>query len=133
MRMFLALVLLSFAQGAAAETASPLTPREAQRLEKALAGKVPGTPVNCVPRTMLNDLQTIGNGILLYRVGTKLTYRNDLGGQCGGLRSDDIPVFQSFGGSYCKGDFVRVVDRLSGNLRGSCVLGPFVPYSAPAR
>jgi len=133
MRTILAVALLMLASGAAAETAPSLKPREALKLEKALAGKVPGAPVDCVQRNLLNDLQTIGNGTLLYKVGSKLTYRNDLGGQCQGLRSDDIPVFQTFGSSYCKGDLIRMVDRISGNLRGACVLGPFVPYRAAAK
>ncbi|MGK2909613.1 MAG: DUF6491 family protein [Sphingobium sp.] len=128
MRMIIALALLAFTTAATAKSAPPLKPREAQKLEKALAGKAAGEPVNCVQRNMLNDLQTVGDGILLYRVGPKLTYRNDLGGQCHGLSFDSIPVFQTFGGSYCKGDFVRIVDRISGTLRGSCILGPFVPY-----
>lgn len=128
MRMITALVLLASATAATAKSVPPLKPRDAQKLEKALSGKTAGEPVNCIQRDLLNDLQPVGDGILLYKVGSKLTYRNDLSGQCQGLSFDSVPVFQTFGGNYCKGDFVRIVDRLSGNLRGSCVLGPFVPY-----
>lgn len=133
MKSMLALALLSTVASAPAEAQPSLSPREAKILNKALAGKTPGAPVRCVSRTLLDNMQSVGNGIILYRVGPKLTYRNDLGGQCNGLRSDGIPVLQSFGSEYCRGDIVRIADRQTGVLRGSCALGPFVPYRTPAK
>lgn len=128
-----AAILFSLVASVAVQARPSLSSRETKALGRALDGKVPGAPVRCVNRDLLDNMQTVGDGILLYRVGNKLTYRNDLGGQCHGLSSDGIPVLQTFGREYCRGDIVRIADRQTGALRGSCVLGPFVPYRTPAK
>ncbi|AUW56738.1 hypothetical protein C1T17_00210 [Sphingobium sp. SCG-1] len=133
MKSLLALVLISLVSSTAAVARPSLSLRNTEVLNKALEGKTPGPPVRCVSRDLLNDMRSVGNSIMLYRVGPKLTYRNDLGGQCHGLGSDGIPVLQSFGGEYCRGDIIRIADRQTGGFRGSCVLGPFVPYRASAK
>ena len=44
---------------------------------------------------------------------------------------NDILVFEPTGGSYCRGDIVRSVDRDSHIPGPSCVLGDFVPFTRP--
>jgi hypothetical protein len=63
---------------------------------------------------------------LIYGTG-KTVWANDLG-QCRFL-SDDILVTEPFGSSYCRGDIVRSLDRVSRIPGATCVLGDFVPYT----
>ncbi|RVT41724.1 hypothetical protein [Sphingobium algorifonticola] len=131
MRTLIALILLTVAGGASAASESPLNKRQAAVLERALLGKVPQAPVQCVARDLLNDVEPIGDTILLYRLGPKRLYRNDLVGRCSALGPGSIPVIQRVGPDYCAGDVVRTVDRQSGRLRGgACALGPFIAYRA---
>ncbi|MBA4748822.1 MAG: hypothetical protein H2056_08920 [Sphingopyxis sp.] len=116
--------------GSAEPGAAALTPKQAEVLDKQLAGKVAGKPIQCLTSTSRN-YQTIrvSDDILLYRASGNLVYRNTLLGSCPGLtRNDDILVIRSFGSGTCKGDFIHLVDRTSGIRGPTCVLGEFVPY-----
>ncbi|WP_293643720.1 hypothetical protein [Sphingopyxis sp. RIFCSPHIGHO2_12_FULL_65_19] len=113
--------------------AAALTPKQAERLDKQLAGKVPGAPIRCLPNYHSNDTIRVSDSILLYRSGGNLVYRNDLKGSCPGLaRDSDIMVVRQFGSSTCSGDFFHLVDRSSGIRGPTCVFGDFVPYRKPA-
>ena len=116
--------------GSAEPGAAALTPKQAEVLDKQLAGKVAGKPVLCLNSTGRN-YQTIrvSDDILLYRASGNLVYRNTLRGGCPGLaRDDDIMVIRSYSPGTCKGDFIHLVDRTSGIRGPTCVLGEFVPY-----
>ena len=113
--------------------AAALTPKQAERLDRQLAGKVPGAPLKCLPNYRSNDTIRVSDSILLYRASGKLVYRNDLKGSCPGLaRDSDIMVVRQFGSSTCSGDFFHLVDRTSGIRGPTCVFGEFVPYRKPA-
>ena len=113
--------------------AAALTPKQAERLDKQLAGKVPGKPEKCLPSYRSNDTIRVSDSILLYRSSGNLVYRNDLRSSCPGLaRDSDIMVVRQFGSSTCEGDFFHLVDRSSGIRGPTCVLGEFVPYRKPA-
>src|SRR3546814_12051257 len=58
--------------------AAALTPKQAERLDKQLAGKVPGEPMRCLPSYRTNQTIRVSDNILLYRSGGNLVYRNDL-------------------------------------------------------
>ena len=106
---------------------------QAERLEKQLAGKIPGEPLRCLPNYRSNDTIRVSDNILLYRSGGNLVYRNDLKSSCPGLaRDSDIMVVRQFGSSTCSGDFFHLVDRSSGIRGPTCVFGEFVPYRKPA-
>lgn len=113
--------------------AAALTPKQAERLDKQLAGKVPGEPLKCLPSYRSNDTIRVSDSILLYRSSGNLVYRNDLKSSCPGLaRESDIMVVRQFGSSTCSGDFFHLVDRSSGIRGPTCVFGEFVPYRKPA-
>lgn len=119
--------------GTAKAGADALTPKQAQTLEKQLAGKVAGKPETCLPSYRSTDLIRVSDTILLYRSGGNLVYRNDLKGSCPGLaRDSDIMVIEQFGSQVCNGDFFHLVDRSSGIRGPTCVFGDFVPYRKPA-
>lgn len=134
MRIMMTAILLTLATGASATGDVPLTKQQAGRLERALAGKVPQAPVQCVALEMLNDVEPVGPSILLYRVGPKLLYRNALTGRCSALGPGSVPVIERIGRDYCAGDIVRTSDRNTGRPRGSnCTLGPFIAYRTPEK
>ena len=119
--------------GTAAPGAAALKPKQAEQLDKQLAGKVAGEPVKCLPNYRTSETIRISDDILLYRAGGKLVYRNDLKASCPGLaRDSDIMVVEQFGSSTCSGDFFHLVDRSSGIRGPTCVFGDFVPYRKPA-
>jgi len=110
-------------------TPTPLTEKQTQRLEKELAGKVAGTPVNCISDFNATNTIRISDDILLYRVSRNLVYKNNLRSSCPGLaRDNDIIVSEQFGSQKCRGDFLKLVDRTSGIPGPVCSLGEFVPY-----
>jgi hypothetical protein len=120
------------ASDSGAPRAEALTPKQAERLDKQLAGKVAGEPVRCLPTTASNETIRISDNILLYRQSGRVVYRNTLRGSCPGLgRDSDIMVVRQFGSSTCSGDFFHLVDRSSGIRGPTCVLGDFVPYRKP--
>jgi hypothetical protein len=116
--------------GSAEPGAAALTPKQAEIMDKQLAGKVAGEPVNCL-NSNSRSYQTIrvSDDILLYRASGNLVYRNQLRGSCPGLaRDDDVMVIRSHGTGTCKGDLFHLVDRASGIRGPTCVFGEFVPY-----
>lgn len=119
--------------GAAEAGAAALSPRQVERLDKQLAGKVAGEPIRCLPNYRTSETIRISDDILLYRSGGNLVYRNTLKNSCPGLaRDSDIMVVRQFGSSTCEGDFFHLVDRTSGIRGPTCVFGEFVPYRKPA-
>ncbi|MEO6359875.1 MAG: DUF6491 family protein [Sphingomicrobium sp.] len=118
------------------------TPQEASydargeaRLQQALAGKVAGKAMDCLPTYRSADMIRVDDDTLLFRDGANRVYRNELNGSCSGIGSSNYAlVTNSFGGSgrICRGDIAKVVDLAAGFTVGSCVIGEFVPYSKPA-
>lgn len=112
---------------------TPLTEKQATELEKALVGKVAGEKVSCISRYPQSTLRVISNEVLLYRVNSKLIYRNDLIGSCSGLTRGDTLVIRPTGSQYCRGDMARSVDLAVGMQSGGCALGDFTPYRTPPK
>lgn len=110
-----------------------LTEKQAAKLEAALAGKTPGEKVSCVPRQPSSNLTAISGNVLLYRVNSRLIYRNDLIGSCAGLSRGDTLIVRTYGAQYCRGDMASSADLVAGMVTGSCALGDFTPYRAPGR
>ncbi|HEX8413966.1 MAG TPA: DUF6491 family protein [Sphingomicrobium sp.] len=104
------------------------------KLQQALAGKVAGRPVDCLPTYSSADMIRIDDDTVLFRDGPNRVYRNELGGSCSGLGSPHYALVTTShgGGRICRGDFARVVDAATGMNVGSCVIGEFVPYTRTA-
>lgn len=129
--IFLAPLLL--AACAVGDQPARLTEKQTAALERALAGKVASEPVSCVVRQPAADLTAISDSVLLYRVSSRLVYRNDLIGSCSGLGRGDTLVVQTSGSQYCRGDIARSADLPTGMVTGGCALGSFIPFRAPDR
>ena len=122
-------VLTGCSMSDAESTPLALTDKQSKLLEKQIGGKVAGEAVNCISNTQHTDLIRISDDMLLYKASGRLVYQNRLKSICHGLASDrDIIVTEQFGGQLCRGDIIKLVDRLGGIPGPFCVLGDFVPY-----
>lgn len=129
-----ALCSLTACTASEAETAPvPLTAKQAKLLDKQLAGKTAGEPVRCITTMRQDEIIRVSDDMLLYRVSGRLVYQNRLQSSCPGLARDrDIMVTENYGSQSCRGDIIRLVDRMSGIQGGFCQLGDFVPYRKPS-
>jgi hypothetical protein len=118
------LLLLAACSGAAATSQSG--PRDAGELERALAGRTPGTPVACLRSDQYRSVQPYA-GTILYVAGRGRLWRNDVRGNCAGLARGDPILVKTVGGRYCEGDIVETRNR--GFVTGSCTLGKFTPWT----
>jgi hypothetical protein len=121
------ILLLGASLIAAPAIAAPRDTPE-QQLEKLLAGRTPGKPVDCIPLFGSNSSQIIEGKAIVYRVGGKL-YVNEPRSGAESLNDDDILVTKVFGSQLCSIDTVNLVDRTSRFPRGFVSLGKFVPWT----
>jgi hypothetical protein len=106
------------------------SPRAAEQLASALAGRVPGRPLSCIPTYRADNMQVINDWTILFRDGGTVYVQNPRGG-CPGLeRGSTVLVSRIHGGTQlCSGDIQQLVDSSTRVTRGSCVFGPFLPYT----
>ena len=108
--------------------------REQAELAPLIAGKVAGTPVQCLPPRSGNDMIIINERTVAFREGPSRVYLNGMRGGCPNLRSQYALVTRNFGSSgLCSGEIAQVIDPTIGVTVGSCVFGDFVPYRRPGR
>jgi len=106
------------------------SPKAQQDLAKALAGRVAGTPVECI-----NDFRSearmtvIDDNTLLFRSGDVIYLQNPRGG-CANLsnRTNALTTQRRSTNQLCAGDINQVVQPSSGIFLGSCAFGQFTPY-----
>lgn len=127
------LIALAMLAGCAASEAqnapAPLTDKQAKLLAKEIGGRTPGEPVSCISNIVQRNIIRVSDDMLLYRVSGRLVYQNKLRAPCPGLaRDDDVIISEQFGSQQCRGDLLRLVDRVGGIPGPVCVLGDFVPY-----
>ena len=131
MRAWMGMAPLLLAACTGSYEPTPLTDKQAIKLDKALAGKVAGEKVSCINREPQTNLTVISNNVLLYRVSRRLVYKNDLIGSCNGLTYGDTMIVRSYGSQMCRGDFTTTANLQTGITTGACALGDFIPYRAP--
>lgn len=128
MRAWMFLAPLALTACASNYAPTPLTEKQAAKMDKALTGLVPGEKVNCVNREPQTNFTVISGNTLLYRVSKKLVYKNELIGSCTGLARGDTMIVRTWGSQYCRGDITTSADLMTGINTGSCALGDFTPY-----
>lgn len=133
MRAWMGMTPLLLAACAGSYEPTPLTDKQAARLDKALEGKVAGEKVSCINREPQSNLTVISNNVLIYKVNRRLVYKNELIGSCSGLTRGDTMIVRSFGSQLCRGDFTTTADLTVGITTGSCALGDFIPYRSPPK
>lgn len=124
-----ATLLGSCATGPAEYTRSPDAQQE---LDQALAGRVAGKPVSCIPNYRASDMQIIDDWTLLFKDGSTIYLQNPRGG-CNGIESRRNILVTTLRGTtqLCSGDINHLVDPVSGIGGGACVFSEFVPYTKP--
>ena len=98
-RVAVPLLLLLMAGCATTAGTQASDARDQARLEKTLAGLTPGAPLRCIRRDQFNEIRPF-NGTILYVAGRSRVWRNEVVGNCAGLRRGDIVVSKTFGGQY---------------------------------
>jgi hypothetical protein len=129
MRSFIKPLILGASLIAVPAVAAPRDTPEVQ-LQKLLAGRVAGKPVDCINYSSVSSSQVIHGKAIVYRVGSRL-YVNEPRSGASTLDEDDVLVTKTFGSQLCSIDTVNLVDRTSRFPRGFVTLGKFVPYSKP--
>ncbi len=129
---------LMFILMASAVTACTTAPQQApirsveaeQHLNKLLAGKAAGEPVNCLPSWQSDDMVVVDDNTVVFRDSSRRVYVNTFSSGCSNLGSGWYTlVTRRTGGSLCSGEIAQVVDLNSGMTVGSCSFGEFVPYT----
>ena len=107
------------------------------RLAHALAGKVAGRPVSCLPPYRANDMEVIDEDTILFRNGSTVYVQNTRGGcyPSGGNLGGYALVTRGVGGGngLCQGDIAQVVYTATGTFAGSCSFNEFIPYHRASR
>jgi hypothetical protein len=117
-----------------ATPAQPTRSAQASReLGKALAGYAVGQPVRCIPGYPRTRMEIIDDHTLLFR-GNRAIYVQSPPGGCYGMKGQFTALVTQLWGTnqLCQGDISRLVDNSSGMGGGSCVFGPFLPYTKPS-
>jgi hypothetical protein len=127
---------LILAAGALVTAAVPAQ-AESQRngeaeLARALEGRVPGKPVDCVRLNQVRSSRIIDGTAILYEEGGTI-YVNRPRRGAESLSNWDTLVTKTFGSELCSIDVVRLYDLSAHMERGAVFLGEFVPYRRPPR
>ena len=124
-----AVLTASCSTAPAQETRSP---RAARELASALAGRTAGPPVRCLPGFRTTQMQIVDDFTILYRDGRTTYVQNPRGGCRGIANGGYTMVIRQFGtNQQCDGDIAQLVDLSSNFTGGSCIFGPFTPYTKP--
>jgi len=109
--------------------AARMTPQ--QELAKALAGRAPGKPVDCIDPRMNNQTTIIDRTAIIYGSGRTIYLQEP--SNASALRDDDVLVTELRGtGQLCSIDTVKLHDRNGGWYHGFVGLNKFVPYTRVA-
>jgi len=116
--------------GASAPEQINHSPKAQKELAKALAGRAPGRAVTCIRNYPANQMHIVDDWTILFDQGGTVYVQNPRGG-CPGIGTPgNVLITRSVGtNSTCSGDIGNIVHLPSGNGRGSCIFGPFVPYT----
>ncbi len=108
-------------------------PRGEARLAQALAGKVAGRPISCLPHFRTSQMEVIDRETILFRDG-RTSYVQHTNGHCypNGPRGGYALVTHQYGNAgICRGDIGKVLDTSSRMFLGSCSFNDFIPYRTP--
>ena len=124
-----AALLASCSTAPVQETRSPKAERQ---LAAALAGRTAQPPVRCLPSYRTTQMEVIDDWTILYKDGRTTYVQNPRGGCRGlGIGAYTMVTRQYGTNQLCDGDISQLVDLRTGMNGGSCVFGPFTPYTKP--
>lgn len=105
---------------------------EAQ-IARATAGRIAGTPVDCIYLRDIRSSRIIPGTAIIYEVNGGTIHVNRPPAGAVGLRSGDTLVTDTHSSQLCSVDIVRLYDTSARMQTGSIGLGSFVPYPKPAK
>lgn len=103
--------------------------REAQLLQRQLAGRTAGEPRDCVPRMQAQSLQAVDRRTLVYETAGEI-WVTRLAADCPGLRPHSTIIAETYGDRYCRNDRIRALEPGTTIPGPICLLGNFTPYRA---
>ncbi|MCL6698961.1 hypothetical protein LZ496_09225 [Sphingomonas sp. NSE70-1] len=118
---------------AACSTTAPQPERSAEaeaQLTKALAGRVAGAPIKCIPTYRADDMDIIDDWTILFKDGGTVYVQNPRGGCPGIANHRNVLVSRPMpSNQLCSGDIQHLFDPVSKIGGGACVFSDFVPYT----
>ena len=106
------------------------SPKSAEALAKALAGRTAGPSTRCVPDFRTSDMKIIDDGTIIFGQGKTVYLQRPAGGCPGlGIGGNSLVARQFATNRMCQGDINEVVDVRNGITVGSCVFEDFIPYT----
>jgi hypothetical protein len=106
------------------------SPKAQKELAQALAGRTPGRAVDCLYNFPAAKMQVIDDWTILFRNGRTVYVQNPRGGCRGvGIPGNTLVTRQIGINQICSGDIAYLRQLGAGTSQGSCIFGPFVPYT----
>lgn len=104
-------------------------PEDGAHLAAVLAGRIAGTPQDCVNRDALGGNKSYSRGAILFGDRTDdVVYVNRPPAGCPDLSVGRALKVRTTTTQLCRGDIVTVFDPAGGVEYDSCSLGEFTPY-----
>ncbi len=108
-------------------------PMGTNRLADMLSGRAAGSAVSCLPAGRQWETASV-DGAITFRRGSQLYVGTFEGGGCRWYgRPGYALVTRHRGPGLCRGDIAWIMHSSTGEIVGSCMVGPFVPYSAVSK
>lgn len=98
-------------------------------LSKALKGRTPGTPVDCLTLSNIRSVEIIDRTGIIYETNDRTRYLNLPRAGARSLDSWDVLVSDTHSPRLCSIDVVKIVDHVSRFPKGFVSLGKFIPYT----
>ncbi|MDB5707421.1 MAG: hypothetical protein JWN66_4537 [Sphingomonas bacterium] len=108
------------------------TQKGVSEIDKALAGREPGEPVDCLDRSFVDGPRIVDGQNLIYDSGRHF-WRNQLEASCPSLQPGSILIVEMHGSQICRNDLFRVTEPGAIIPGPYCRLGKFTPYYKPKR
>lgn len=115
--------------GGAAIAAPSLGPEE--QIAQALAGRVAGTPTDCIWQRQIRSSHIVDGTAILYEMTNGTIFVNRPVSGAPFLHRDLALITRSYSDQLCNIDIVTLYDTAARFDRGSIGLGQFVPYPRP--
>lgn len=93
-----------------------------------LAGRVAGTPVDCIDLDTAQGPDIVDSTTILYRESGKRIWKVSPTDACPSLRPMSTMIVDVFGGRLCRNDRFRTVETGMSIPSASCRFGQFTPY-----
>lgn len=96
-----------------------------------LAGRVAGTPVDCIDLSSAQGPEIVDANTILYRESGKRIWKVSPTDACPSLRPMATMIVDVYGGRLCRNDRFRTVEMGMSIPSASCRFGQFTPYDKP--